>query len=78
MKKLQTLVNQKIITGISDIRDESNKEGIRIAIDLKKNEIPNVIINKLFKSTQLQTSFGIIFLSIYNGAPKVLNLKRST
>ncbi len=75
IEKIANLVNQKIITGISDIRDESNKEGIRIAIDLKKNEIPNVIINKLFKSTQLQTSFGIIFLSILNGAPKVLNLK---
>ena len=75
IEKIANLVNQKIITGISDIRDESNKEGIRIAIDLKKNEIPSVIINKLFKSTQLQTSFGIIFLSILNGAPKVLNLK---
>ena len=75
IEKIANLVNQKIITGISDIRDESNKEGIRIAIDLKKGEIPNVIINKLFKSTQLQTSFGIIFLSILNGAPKVLNLK---
>ncbi|MAW07698.1 MAG: DNA gyrase subunit A [Halobacteriovoraceae bacterium] len=75
IQKIASLVNQKLITGISDIRDESNKEGIRIAIDLKKGEIPNVIINKLFKSTQLQTSFGVIFLSILNGAPKVLNLK---
>ena len=75
IEKIAELVNDKQITGISDIRDESNKEGIRIAIDLKKGEIANVIINKLYKSTQLQTSFGIIFLSILNGAPRVLNLK---
>ena len=75
IEKIAELVNAKDITGISDIRDESNKEGIRIAIDLKKGEIANVIINKLYKSTQLQTSFGIIFLSIINGAPRVLNLR---
>ena len=75
IEKIASLVNQKLITGISDIRDESSKEGIRVAIDLKKNEIPNVIINKLYKQTQLQVSYGIIFLSIYNGAPRVLNLK---
>jgi DNA gyrase subunit A len=75
IEKIADLVNSKQITGISDIRDESNKEGIRVAIDLKKGEIANVIINKLYKSTQLQTSFGIIFLSIINGAPRVLNLR---
>ena len=75
IEKIADLVNSKQLTGISDIRDESNKEGIRVAIDLKKGEIANIIINKLYKSTQLQTSFGIIFLSIINGAPKVLNLR---
>ena len=75
IEKIADLVNSKQITGISDIRDESNKEGIRIAIDLKKGEIANIIVNKLYKSTQLQTSFGIIFLSIINGAPRVLNLR---
>ncbi len=75
IEKIAELVNAKELQGISDIRDESNRLGIRIAIDLKKGEIANVIINRLFKATQLQVSFGIIFLSIANGSPKVMNLK---
>jgi DNA gyrase subunit A len=75
IEKIASLVNEKNLTGISDIRDESSREGIRIAIDLKRGEIANVIINKLYKQTALQSSFGIIFLSIVNGSPKVLNLK---
>jgi DNA gyrase subunit A len=75
IEKIAELVNDKVITGISDLRDESNREGIRIAIDLKKGEIGSVIVNRLFKHTQLQVSFGIIFLSIINGAPKVMNIK---
>ena len=75
IERIAELVHEKVITGISDIRDESNKEGIRVAIDLKKNEIPTVIINQLYKTTPLQSSFGIIFLSIMNGVPRVLNLK---
>ena len=75
IEKIASLVNSKQLTGISDIRDESNKEGIRICIDLKKGEIGNIVINKLYKQTQLQVSFGIIFLSIIDGRPKVMNLK---
>ena len=75
IERIAELVNEKEITGISDLRDESSREGIRVVIDLKKNEIATVIMNKLFKSTPLQTSFGIIFLSIVNGQPKVLNIK---
>ena len=75
IEKIADLVNSKNLTGISDIRDESNRLGIRVCIDLKKGEIANVIINRLYKQTQLQTSFGIIFLSIHNGSPKVMNLK---
>ncbi|MDA8793531.1 DNA gyrase subunit A [Bacteriovoracaceae bacterium] len=75
IEKVATLVNQKSITGISDIRDESNKLGIRVVIDIKRGESGNVILNRLYKHTQLQVSFGIIFLSIHNGQPKVLNLK---
>lgn len=75
IEKIADLVNSKQLQGISDIRDESSREGIRIAIDLKKNEIATVIINRLFKQTQLETSFGVIFLSISNGIPKVMNLK---
>ena len=75
IEKIADLVNNKQITGISDIRDESSREGIRIALDLKKGEIATVILNRLYKQTQLQTSFGIIFLSIANGSPKVMNIK---
>lgn len=75
IEKIAELVNAKTLTGISDIRDESNHLGIRVAIDLKKGEIANVILNRLYKATQLQTSFGIIFLSIRNGSPKVMDLK---
>ncbi|MBC7427614.1 MAG: DNA topoisomerase 4 subunit A, partial [Bacteriovorax sp.] len=75
IERIAELVNEKEITGISDLRDESSREGIRVVIDLKKGEISTVIINKLYKSTPLQTSFGIIFLSIVNGQPKVLNIK---
>ena len=75
IERIADLVNDKEITGISDLRDESSREGIRIVIDLKKGEIANVIINKLYKATPLQSSFGIIFLSIVNGSPRILNLK---
>ena len=75
IEKIAKLASDKTITGISDIRDESNKLGIRIVIDIKKAEPANIILNKLYKMTQLQVSFGIIFLSIKNGQPKVMNLK---
>ncbi len=75
IEKIAELVNAKTIEGISDIRDESSREGIRVVIDLKKGEIGSVIVNRLYKATQLQVSFGIIFLSISNGSPKVMNLK---
>ena len=75
IEKIAELVNSKAIEGISDIRDESSREGIRVCIDLKKGEIGSVIVNRLFKMTQLQVSFGIIFLSINNGSPKVMDLK---
>lgn len=75
ISKIAELVNSKTITGISDIRDESSKEGIRVAIDLRTGEIASVIINRLYKQTQMQTSFGIIFLSINNGSPKIMNIK---
>ena len=58
IEKIAALVNEKQLTGITDIRDESNKKGIRICIDLKKGEMPDVIINRLYKTTHLQISFG--------------------
>ena len=77
IEKIAYLVTDKQIKGISDINDESNREGIRIVIDLKKGEIGSVILNQLYKHTQLQDSFGIIFLCIHNGQPKVMNLKEN-
>lgn len=75
IENIVELINAKKIEGISNIKDESSREGMRIAIDLKKGEIPEPILNKLYKHTQLQTTFGIIFLTIVNNEPKLLNLK---
>lgn len=69
------LVNEKKITGISDLRDESDKEGIRIVVELKRGEVPEVVLNQLYKHTQLQTTFGGIMLSIEDGQPKTMGLK---
>lgn len=75
IEKIAELVTDKAIEGISDIRDESSREGIRVVIDIKKGEQGAVVLNRLYKQTQMQVSFGIIFLSIYNGQPKVMDLK---
>mgnify|MGYP003290769383 CR=1 FL=1 len=75
VENIADLVDSKTIEGISDIRDESNKEGIRIVIDVKRDAIPEVILNKLFKLTNLQTSYGIINLCLVDNAPKVCSLK---
>ncbi len=74
IEKMADLVNDKIIEGISDIRDESDREGMRVVIELKRGEVPEVILNNLYKHTQLQQSFGVIMLAIVGGRPKVLNL----
>ncbi len=73
--KMAELVKDKKIEGISGIRDESSRKGIRIVIDIKRDANPNVVLNKLYKNTQMQTTFGIINLALVNGVPKVLNLK---
>jgi DNA gyrase subunit A len=75
IESIVELINEKRIEGISNIKDESNREGMRIVMELKRGEIPEPILNKLYKHTQLQTTFGIIFLSIVNNEPKVLNLR---
>ena len=75
IEKIAQMTRDKAIEGISDIRDESNKLGIRVVIDVKRGEPANIILNKLYKMTQLQVSFGIIFLSIKNGQPKVMNIR---
>jgi DNA gyrase subunit A len=75
IESIVELVNDKKLEGISNIRDESNREGIRVVIELKRNEMALPILNKLYKQTQLQTTFGIIFLTIVNNQPKYLNLR---
>jgi DNA gyrase subunit A len=74
IERIADLVKEKIIEGISDLRDESDREGMRIVIELKRGEVPEVILNNLYKHTPLQSSFGIIMLAIVGGRPKVLNL----
>ncbi|MBI1870754.1 MAG: DNA gyrase subunit A [Chlamydiae bacterium] len=76
LEKIAELVNDKKITGISDIRDESDKDGMRIVLELKRGENEQVVLNQLYKHTQMQETFGAILLAIDQGMPKVLNLKQ--
>ena len=75
IEKTAALINDKKIEGISDIRDESDRDGLRIVYDLKKDAIPNIILNHLFKYTQLQSSFGVNNVALVKGRPQTLNLK---
>ena len=74
IERIADLVREKTIEGISDIRDESDRQGLSIVIDLKRGEVGEVILNNLYKHTQLQTTFGVIMLAIVGGRPKVLSL----
>ena len=74
IERIADLVREKTIEGISDLRDESDRDGMRIVIELKRGEVPEVVLNNLYKHTPLQTSFGIIMLAIVGGRPKVLTL----
>ena len=75
IEKIAELVKDKKIDGITDLRDESNREGMRICIELRKDVNANVILNQLYKHTQLQDSFGVIMLALVENQPKVMNLK---
>lgn len=75
LEDIAALVNQKKIAGISDLRDESDREGMRIVVELKRGEVARVIINQLYKKTQLQVTFGIIMLSLDHNRPRVMDLK---
>jgi DNA gyrase subunit A len=75
IEHIADLVQDKTLEGISDIRDESNKDGIRVVIELKRGIVPKVILNNIYKHSQLQTTFGAIMLAIDHGRPKVMNLK---
>jgi DNA gyrase subunit A len=75
IEKTAALVNEKRLEGISDIRDESDRDGLRIVYDIKRDAIPNIVLNHLFKHTQLQSSFGVNNVALVKGRPKILNLK---
>ncbi|MFW7343558.1 DNA gyrase subunit A [Pollutimonas sp. H1-120] len=75
-EKIAELVNEKKIEGISDIRDESDKDGMRLVIELKRGEVPEVVLNNLYKNTQLQDTFGMNMVSLVDGQPRLLNLKQ--
>ena len=76
VEKIAEMVHDKRIEGISDLRDESDKSGMRIVIELKKNANANVVLNHLYKHTQMQDTFGVIMLALVDGEPRVLNLKQ--
>jgi len=75
IERIAELIEEKVIEGISNVRDESDREGMRVVIELKRNEVAEVILNQLYKHTQMQTSFGIILLAIHQNQPKLLSLK---
>ncbi|MGB6241571.1 MAG: DNA gyrase subunit A [Castellaniella sp.] len=75
-ERIAELVNEKKIEGISDIRDESDKDGMRLVIELKRGEVPEVVLNNLYKNTQLQETFGMNMVALVDGQPRLLNLKQ--
>jgi DNA gyrase subunit A len=75
LERIAELVNEKKIEGISDIRDESDKSGMRVVIELKRGEVPEVVLNNLYKNTQLQDTFGMNMVALVDGQPKLLNLR---
>jgi DNA gyrase subunit A len=76
LEKIAELVNEKRLEGISDIRDESDKSGMRVVIELKRGEVPEVVLNNLYKNTQLQDTFGMNMVALIDGQPRTLNLKQ--
>ncbi|GAA5161227.1 DNA gyrase subunit A [Viridibacterium curvum] len=76
LEKIAELVQEKKIEGISDLRDESDKSGMRVVIELKRGEMPEVVLNNLFKQTQMQDSFGMNMVALVDGKPRLLNLKQ--
>jgi DNA gyrase subunit A len=76
IERIAELANEKKLEGISEVRDESDRQGMRIVVELKRDAVPQVVLNKLFKLTPMQSSFGVINLAIVNGQPRVLTLKK--
>ena len=76
IERIAELINEKKLEGVSDLRDESDRSGMRIVVELKRDAVPQIVLNKLYKLTPMQSSFGVINLAIVNGQPRVLNLKQ--
>ena len=76
LERIAELINEKKLEGVSDLRDESDRSGMRIVVELKRDAVPQVVLNKLYKMTPMQSSFGVINLAIVNNQPRVLNLKQ--
>ncbi|HEV2829525.1 MAG TPA: DNA gyrase subunit A [Pyrinomonadaceae bacterium] len=76
IERIAELINEKKLDGVSDLRDESDRTGMRIVVELKRDAVPQIVLNKLYKLTPMQSSFGVINLAIVNGQPRVLNLKQ--
>ncbi|MGO4762935.1 DNA gyrase subunit A [Cupriavidus sp. 2KB_3] len=76
LERIAELVTEKKVEGISDIRDESDKSGMRVVIELKRNEVPEVVLNNLYKNTQLQDTFGMNMVALVDGQPRLLNLRQ--
>src|SRR5262249_49388324 len=76
LERIAEMVSEKKLEGIADIRDESDKDGMRVVIELKRGELPEVVLNNLYKQTQLQDSFGMNMVALVNGQPKLMNLKQ--
>ena len=76
LERIAELINEKKLDGVSDLRDESDRSGMRIVVELKRDAVPQIVLNKLYKLTPMQSSFGVINLAIVNGQPRVLNLKQ--
>ena len=76
IERIAELINEKKLEGVADLRDESDRSGMRIVVELKRDAVPQVLLNKLYKLTPMQSSFGVINLAIVNGQPRILNLKQ--
>lgn len=76
IERIAELINDKVMTGVSDIRDESDKDGMRIVLELKRNELPDVVTNQLYKYTDMQVTFGCIMLALDKGLPRTMNIKQ--
>ncbi len=73
--RIAEVVREKLVEGISDLRDESDRDGVRVVIELKRDAVPDVVLNQLFRHTPLQTSFGVNMLAINGGRPQLMNLR---